>query len=222
MSAVIETSPTPERRLWHRLGCQLAHPEGPAGRVMGHLMARLNREPNRHAIKALRLEPDDDVLEVGFGPGEALAQIARRVTRGRICGLDGSPTMLGQAGHRNARVVASGRMELRCGDMRRLPWADASFGKLLAVNVAYFFDPEGRAVAELHRVLRPGGRLALYVTERATMAQWPFAGPETHTTYDAADLERVLRAGGFRGEAIQMRPLALPFGIAGLIVTAAA
>ncbi|WP_443266785.1 class I SAM-dependent methyltransferase [Xanthobacter sp. NM-25] len=222
MSAVTETSPAAERRLWHRLGCQLAHPEGTTGRVMGHLMARLNREPNRHAIKALRLEPDDDVLEVGFGPGEALVQIARRVTRGRICGLDGSPTMLEQAGHRNARMIDAGRMELRCGDMRRLPWADASFSKLLAVNVAYFFDPEGLAAAELHRVLRPGGLLALYVTERATMAHWPFAGPDTHTTYDGADLERVLRASGFRAQNLQVRPLALPFGIAGLVVTAAA
>lgn len=209
----------PDRSLWHRLGAQLAHPEGPWGVLTGRLMARINARPYRHAIAALGPYPDHRVLEIGFGPGAGLAELARRVTRGHVAGLEGSQAMLELARARNAEAIAGGRVSLAAGDFRHLPWADGSFDRVLAVNVAYFFDPAGRAVSEIARVLRPGGRAVLYVTDRATMARWPFAGPQTHVTYDEDELRRLL-VNGFPPSAVSVRPLALPFGMKGLVAIA--
>lgn len=206
--------------LWHRLGRQLARPQGRAGALAGHLMAWVNRRPNALAIAALEVRPDDHVLEIGFGPGDGLAMLARQAGLGLIHGIDGSPAMLAQATRRNAQAIAEGRMRLATGDMRRLPFPDASFDKVLGVNVAYFFDPDGAAVAEIHRVLRPGGRVALYVTDRATMAGWPFADPRTHVTYDWADLKHLIADGGFEPARVMIRALDLPLGVKGLIATA--
>lgn len=214
------TAERPDRGLWDRLGRQLAHPEGFAGALVGRLMAHVNRTPNRLAIEALQLTHRDDVLEIGFGPGQGLAALGRRVTMGRIRGLDGSPAMLRLATRRNAATVASGRMELIVGDFLRLPWSDASFDGVLAVNVAYFFDREGVAVSEIHRVLRPGGRAVFYVTDRASMAGWPFAGPETHVTYDAADLRRLLLAGGFPETLVTLCKVELLMGVKGIVASA--
>ncbi len=206
---------------WHGVGRQLARPEGPTGHVIGQLMAWANRMPNRLAIEALGPVQGDHVLEIGFGPGLALAELARRVPAARIFGIDASPAMLRQASMRNARALAEGRVSLVIGDFCRLPWADGSFDKVLAVNVAYFFDSAGVAVSEIRRVLVPGGKAVLYVTDRSTMARWRFAGPQTHTVYDANELRSLLVAGGFAGECIEVQTQRLPFGMTGLVAVAA-
>lgn len=206
--------------LWHRIGRQLAHPSGLPGYVAGRFMIGVNRQPYRLALAALDPQPQDHVLEIGFGPGAGLAALAERVTGGRICGLDGAADMARLAARRNRKAVAAGRVSLATGDVHRLPWPAESFDKVLAVNVAYFFDREGGAVREMARVLRPGGLAVLYVTDRATMRAWPFAGPETHVTYDARDLQDLLLRGGFAPGAIAIRPVRLAMKVQGLIATA--
>lgn len=206
--------------LWHAVGRQLARPSGAFGRLAGRFMVHVNREPYRLALEALAAGRSDDVLEVGFGPGEGLAELTRQVTRGRVFGLDGSPQMMRRARRRNRQALARGHLSLADGDFRRLPWSDRSFDKVLAVNVGYFFDADGQAVREMARVLRPGGRAVLYVTDRETMRTWPFAGPDTHATFDAGDLRGLLVRGGFAPDAVEIRPVQLAFNVKGLIAIA--
>ncbi|WP_024278149.1 class I SAM-dependent methyltransferase [Xanthobacter sp. 126] len=208
--------------LWHWLGHQLAHPEGGGGVLVGRAMSLANREPYRLAIEALRPAQQDRVLEIGFGPGAGIAALAACVPGGHVAGIEGSPAMLRLAASRNRGAVAGGQVELREGDFRALPWAGASFDGVLAVNVAYFFDAGGAAAFEIRRVLKPGGRAVLYVTDRSTMARWPFAGADTHRTYDAAELRRLLVQGGFRDADIRVVAHRLPFGVEGLIAVARA
>lgn len=206
--------------LWHRLGRQLACPSGSAGRLLGRLMIPLNNIPNRLAIEALAPHSGEDILEVGFGPGAGLAEILRRAPTCQIAGLDHSTEMVAAALHRNRGADGRTAMDLRQGDMCHLPWPEGSFDKILAVNVAYFFDAQGAAAGELFRVLRPGGRLSLYVTDRNTMAAWQFAGPETHRTYDREDLLALLSGAGFDTAQIRIGAIKLGFGMKGWLATA--
>jgi ubiquinone/menaquinone biosynthesis C-methylase UbiE len=185
-------------------------------------MALVNRVPNRLAVEALDPASSDHVLEVGFGPGKALAALAARVPAGRVCGLDASPAMFRQARRRNGRAIAAGRVGLALGDFDQLPWADRSFDGVLAVNVAYFFGADGAAVSEIRRVLRPGGRAVFFVTDRATMKNWPFAAPDTHATYDADGLLNLLIAGGFASGGVVIEHRRLPFGVDGILAVATA
>lgn len=206
--------------LWHGLGRQLAAPSGWGGRLVGRLMVPLNRAPNRLAIDALAPLAGESFLEVGFGPGDGLAELDRRAPHGLLAGIDRSPAMLDLARRRIGRTGGSPAPDLRVGSVEHLPWPDAAFDGVLAVNVAYFFDETGRAVGEIFRVLKPGGRLVIYVTDRTTMQRWPFAGPATHRTFDDADLRTMLISGGFRPGDISLTALRLPLGIAGWIAVA--
>lgn len=207
------------RRIWHAFGLQLQHPAGLAGAIVGWLMGVINDEPNRLAIHAMEIGPGDAVLELGFGPGRGLRSIAAR-TRGPVYGVDHSARMLQQAKELNETAVARGRMTLVHGPFSPLPWIDGTFDKILLVNVVYFFDPAGQDIAEVYRVLRPGGRVVVYATSRDTMRSWPFAGPETHRTFEVQDLAELLEGAGFSPSHLSIKHVELAFGVKGLIAVA--
>jgi SAM-dependent methyltransferase len=207
-------------RMWHALGSQLRNPSGHAGSIVGWLMGWINDEPNRLAIDALDPGPGESVLELGFGPGWGLRTIAARARGARVYGVDQSARMLQQAQRMNEVAVSRRRMVLVRGAFSPLPWIDEMFHKVLLVNVVYFFDADGRDISEIYRVLRSGGRLVIYVTSRETMKKWPFAGPDTHRTFDARDLASLLENAGFRRSHITITHADLALGIKGLVAVA--
>ena len=207
-------------RVWHALGCQLRNPSGAIGSIVGWLMAVVNDEPNQLAIDALDPRPGETVLELGFGPGWSLRTLAARTGSGRVYGVDHSARMLKQAAAMNEVAISRGRMVLVLGPFSPLPWIDEMFDKILLVNVVYFFDSPGRDIAEAYRVLRSGGRLVIYVTSRDTMQKWPFAGPDTHRTFEAGDLADLLEGAGFHRSEITITRVKLGPGVKGLIAIA--
>ena len=142
---------------------QFHRPHGLGGRAVGWFMAHRgsNRKRNVWAAGLLDVQPDDRVLEIGFGPGIAIEAMARRATRGLVTGVDHSEELVRQATRRNAPAVRAGRVDLRLGDAEDLPAFDAAFDKILAVNSLMFWgDPVSR-LNELRALLNPGGRIAI-------------------------------------------------------------
>jgi SAM-dependent methyltransferase len=142
---------------------QFLRPHGFGGRAAGWVMAKRgsNRERNVWAVGLLDVQPPDRVLEIGFGPGIAIQEFARRATSGLVVGIDHSEVMLQQARKRNAAAVSAGRVDLRLGSAESLPAFDAPFDKVLAVNSLFFWDDPVARLKELHDLLRPGGRIAI-------------------------------------------------------------
>ncbi len=189
------------------------------GRLTGRFMRLVNRTPNQLAVEALRLTSIDVALDVGCGPGQAVALMAKRAHT--VHGLDQSRTMLEQARQTNLGSILQGRVILKQGDFETLPYAEGSIDKILASNVMYFWADIPAMLRELRRVLRPGGRLAIYVTDARSMRRWKFAGEDTHRLFDADELNAVLGQGPFESGDIRVEELALAGGIRGLLATVA-
>ncbi len=124
-------------------------------------MARETLAANRIALDLLGLQPDDQVLEIGCGHGEALAAAAERVIAGFLAGVDHSEVMLRIARSRNARLLRSGRMELMLADSRRIPYPDGRFNKVFATHAIYFWSDLKEQMKEIRRVMSDRGRLVL-------------------------------------------------------------
>lgn len=203
--------------LWHEIGRQFRHPQGVRGRLMGHVMKLINARPYKLAVSALAPVPSDRILELGCGPGAGVALLSRLTCRGVVHGLDKSEMMIGQARDLNLEKIQSGQVQLHLASFDQIPLPDQSVDKVLAVNVAYFWKAAGSTLNEIRRVLRPGGRVCVYVTDEAAMKSWKFAGAETHRHFNASSLECMLRSGPFANADIVVTQVQAGFGVPGLI-----
>jgi ubiquinone/menaquinone biosynthesis C-methylase UbiE len=183
-------------------------------------MSVVNKQPNHLAIRELSPQPTDTILELGFGPGGAIKAMAALAPNGLILGIDQSLDMLAHASRRNRLEIERERVQLRLGNFSALPWPARSIDKILAVNVVYFFGRDGREVREAWRVLKPGGLMAVYATDKSTMSQWKFSGPDTHALFDEEDLRSLFLRGGFEVEDVSIQTFALALGIKGLLAVA--
>nr|WP_246605096.1 methyltransferase domain-containing protein [Aquisediminimonas sediminicola] len=180
-------------------------------------MGLANRRPNRLGVDALDLQPGDRVLDLGCGPGDALALILPQVGNGMVYGLDQSAMMLRQASRKNRAAVRAGRLILCEGVFEKLPFEVGMFDRILASNVMYFWHDAPKVLAELRRVLRPGGRIVIYVTSADAMNHWKIAGSPTHRLFDAEGMRAALLEGGLGTSQISILPVTLPGAVPGLL-----
>ncbi len=147
---------------------QFGRPTGLRGRAAGLLMAHRpsNRRRNTWAVSLLDVRSDDRVLELGFGPGIAIRELSRIAAEGYVCGIDHSELMLRRARRRNADGLRRGVVDLRLGTVDELPAFDALFDKILTVNTNMFWSEPVTRLAELRRLLRPGGLIAVVYQPR--------------------------------------------------------
>jgi ubiquinone/menaquinone biosynthesis C-methylase UbiE len=183
--------------LWHSLAQQFRQPSGFIGNIAGFLF-RMNLEGIEWTISLLEIQPIDHVLEIGFGPGRGIQRVAKIAAQGRVAGVDLSQTMLRQASRRNTATIAAGLVELRLGEASKLPYPDNSFHKAFATNVAYFWNDPVATLREISRVLKPGGRLALYVVSKEDIANFKVTQTGLYQLYTGEELVQLLTQTGFR------------------------
>jgi SAM-dependent methyltransferase len=149
--------------LVRRLVAQAHNPTGLVGHVegwiFGHRTSNVRR--NRWAVGLLEVKPSDRVIELGCGPGVAIAALASRATQGLVVGVDHSAVMIRQAKRRNAEAVSDGRVRLINAPVERLQIPDGPFDAALAVNTVGMWPEPIIRLRELGGLLRRGGRIAL-------------------------------------------------------------
>jgi ubiquinone/menaquinone biosynthesis C-methylase UbiE len=129
------------------------------------LLAEHSEQPMREiAIKMLAPARGERLLEIGFGTGHVLAEIARAVgPTGEVVGIDISEKMLAQAKELLERENLAPRVTLDCGDAEDLPYPSDSFdGIFMCFTLELFDTPDmPRVLAQCKRVLRSGGRIVV-------------------------------------------------------------
>ena len=189
-------------RVARALNRQAAAPRGWFGRILGMIWRREHARLNAEVLDLLEVREGHRVLEVGSGPGEALAKAAQRAQRGGVVGIDISDVMVSLARRRNRRAVAQGEVELRVGDIASLAVQASSVDRIFSVHSIYFWRDPNAVLAKLAHALKPGGRLVLAFRPEGDDIPARFRDP----TYRFPRVEAVataLRAAGLVAHAIE-------------------
>ena len=134
-------------------------------------------------VQLLAPKPGERILDVGMGPGFLTYDLAPIVgEHGLVAGIDSSAVMVELA---NKRCEGRGPCELQLGDATALPFDDASFDAVTSAQVYEYVPDMEKALAEVRRVLRPGGRAFILDTDWDSVV-W--------NTGDPARMRRVLDA----------------------------
>ncbi|TQM06120.1 ubiquinone/menaquinone biosynthesis C-methylase UbiE [Pseudonocardia kunmingensis] len=178
-------------------------------RPRGMIARRWWRDPKPHheifrdVLAAADLAPNDRLLEVGCGGGTFLEWALRSGCS--AAAVDHSLDMVRLAEATNAAAVAEGRLEVRQAPGERLPYPDAAFICAVTMNVFFFLDGKA-ALAELARVLAPGGRLVLHtVAPDPPASVMPPLLARRMAFYDDECLAALLRDAGFTDVAVERR-----------------
>ncbi len=179
------------------LAKQFQKPSGILGKYISKKLLKMNAATNDWVIENCRIKPSDRILELGYGPGYAVEKIAPVLDTGKIYGIDFSKLMYKHASRRNREEIRAGKAELFTGSVDTLPFENDQFDLVFGVNIVYFWSDPAKEIREVLRVLKPGGRLLLYHTDRESLRKIPVATEKVFTAYTAIELEALLSAHGF-------------------------
>ena len=170
-------------------------------------------------LEWLDAKPDEQILDLGCGDGQLTKRIA--ATGACVAGVDASPDMLAAARSRG--------IDAREGSAESLPFADGAFDAVFSNAVLHWVRDQNAMMAEVRRVLKPGGRFvaemgghgniaAIRIAFMAVLARHGFTQPEKDVNYFPTPdgYSRRLMSHGFRVERMELIPRPTPLPESGM------
>jgi SAM-dependent methyltransferase len=157
-----------------RMTNQVRKPSGRMGRAVVTRMNFSHAALTDWGLEHVRIEPSFTILDVGCGGGRTIREMAARATAGRVLGVDYSEASVEASREANRDAVADGRVEVQQGSVSRLPFADAMFDLVTAVETHYYWPDLANDAREILRVLKPGGTLLVIAEAYKGRYGWLF------------------------------------------------
>ena len=137
---------------------QARKPSGFFGRfVMSKIFDKGNANLNRFVLELMAVNKDDIILEIGFGTGLLIYQMAKKLDDGFVEGIDFSATMLSIAYRNTRKNIAEGKVNLVEGNFDETSYESNRFDKICTVNTIYFWPDPEKTVKKIVDILKPGG-----------------------------------------------------------------
>ncbi len=121
----------------------------------------------------LDVQPNDHILEIGFGTGKLLHELSGELKDGRIEGIDFSETMVRIATRRNRKRIQSGCVNLIEGSFDKKQFGVNSFDKVCCTNTVYFWPDLERMLTDIGEVIKQGGLLLLAFEDAEQLQERP-------------------------------------------------
>lgn len=180
------------------LRTQFGKPSGAFGsQFMRPLLNFVNMRLMNTAVDLLDAQPNDVVMDIGFGGGYSLLALADRVTRGQVTGVDYSQEMVDGAANLIQQRHLEGRLRVECADVATLPFENETFDKVLTVNSVYYWSDVARGLREIARVMKPHGKLAVGFRSRTSLRLFTLAWPG-FALYEPREFAEIMEKAGFK------------------------
>ena len=157
-----------------RMSNQVRKPSGRMGRAVVARMNLSHASLTDWGLEQVRIEPSFTILDVGCGGGRTIHELAARAPAGRVLGVDYSAASVDASRDTNRDLVTAGRVEVQQGSVSKLPFADAMFDLVTAVETHYYWPDLPQDAREILRVLKPGGTLLVIAEAYKGRYGWLF------------------------------------------------
>jgi ubiquinone/menaquinone biosynthesis C-methylase UbiE len=161
-------------------------------------------------LEAVEIADDARILDIGCGGGRTLGRLAEQAPRGHTVGIDYSEDSLAVTRRINRRLVLDGRISLAQATVSALPFANAVFDLATAVETFYFWPDTHGDLAEVRRVLRPGGELVMiagmYRGSRFDRRNMMFEKAGNLTSLTVDEFEEALASAGYSDVRVSVEP----------------
>lgn len=179
------------------LSLQARKPSGMIGHyLMTEIFNNVNADLNSFIKEILDLHKTDKILEIGFGSGKLINEMANIATEGVVEGIDFSTAMLKQASKVNKEHILKGKVKLHQGEGCSLPFDNESFDNLCSSNTIYFWKNPDRYFNEMFRVLKIGGKIAIGFRDSKQMQNLDLS-QDIFNLYSQDDVMSLLSSAGF-------------------------
>lgn len=179
---------------------QARRPSGLFGRIVMPQIFNLGHTSINELVKEqLRLNHDDHILEIGFGTGKLIDDIANNIKNGLIEGIDFSEAMFSVACKRLKNHISTGTVILKQGDFMDVSYEDGHFDIVYSLNTIYFWPNPDECLGKIHRILKPGGRIVLAFGDKEQL-QKGHLNSGVFRLYSTDEVKELLIRNGFKDE----------------------
>jgi ubiquinone/menaquinone biosynthesis C-methylase UbiE len=172
---------------------QFKKPTGLLGIFSSNIMIKGNRAKYEQMIKSLDLQPNDNVLEIGYGPGIGINMIAQRFPSCVVHGIDFSSLMYKRATRYNQQFVGD-KVQLQFGEFLKTPLDSNSYDKIFCLNVVYFWNDLLEPFQKVLSLLKPEGTFHIYMASKEMLKR---ATAGVFNKYSVEQVVASLRSAGF-------------------------
>ena len=193
-----------------RLLSQAGRPRGWFGRTLVRGMNRGHAGLTRWGLSKVEIPEHAHVLDIGCGGGRTLETLASIAKLGKAVGIDCSEDAVAVARKRSEELIASGRVEVLHGSVSSMPFSDATFDCVTAVETYYFWPDMASDLAEVRRVMKPKGQLviiaAMYLGSKFDKRNMKVIRAGGMRCFSTQEFEDILDEAGFPHVAISVEP----------------
>ena len=200
LKALVLTTPKNVKNL---MKTQFAKPEGKAGEFFTLAMNVFNFKLYNAVYNFVPKQPNARILDVGYGNGDMLKRLDEKLDA-VFYGIDISEDMKVLATKANARAVATEKMFLSTGDVENMPYDDGFFDCVYTINTIYFWKDADKAMSEIMRTLKDGGRFICGFYSKAYFDRSDKYKFEGETYYTTGELKEFAQKHGLENVKIKV------------------
>lgn len=180
---------------------QLRKPEGEFGIQVGDKMNKGNAHMYSFTIEALQVFPHTNILEIGMGNGLFVKDILTIDPSVTYSGCDYSSAMVCESIKHNQQFITEGRAKFFEASADKLPFHDSTFDTAFTINTLYFWNDHQAVLAEVWRVLKPGGKFLIAIRPKSLMQYYPFV-KYGFNMFSSDEVAALLNKNGFMTKSI--------------------
>ncbi|NVO11419.1 MAG: methyltransferase domain-containing protein [Bacteroidales bacterium] len=180
------------------LGLQLRKPSGLFGKIVSAMLIKWNRNRYEILINDLKIQPNDKLFEIGYGPGLGINLISKEYESCQVYGIDFSELMYLKATKRNKQFIVSNRVKLMFGDFLETEIGIRDFDKVFCLNVVYFWDNLQKPFEKVISLLKDDGLFYIYMDSKEDLSKATFAEDDIFNKYTIEQVHDALKLAGFK------------------------